>query len=262
MPSFGQTLNSKNPSFSQVPPQLKPLVTTLLTLPEARTLLAKVSQEGPVGIVMQNDPTGKFDAMWEGDSRLIKVNPHRHPNEGSWICSILFELHNASTNKHMLSLFRSAENNQVSKEAWVEQMERMEHTNALNTCRLLEKGIAQGIYPPEAHWTIFNSFDDYYMFQQITDHSQWLANKYDQSNPYSRRLHFQGTIAGLNDLTLEDKKDLQNYLVIKNNLKTKNQQEAIKFTSSIFSPFCSSSEPMTYENIQIKIDMTRKSTNF
>lgn len=225
IPSFSQIPVSKNPSFSQVPSQLKPLVTKLLKLPEARALLAQVSREGPVGIVMQNDPTGRFDAMWEGESRLIKVNPYRHPNEGSWICSILFELHNASTNQHMLSLFRSAEDNQFSKEIWVGQMERMEHTNALNTCRLLEKGIAQGIYPPEAHWTIFNSFDDYYKLQQITGHSHWLANMYDQSNAYSRRLPFQGTIPGLNHLTPEDKKDLQDYLAVKNNLKSSDQQE-------------------------------------
>lgn len=205
-------------SFNQVPQQLRSVVAKLLELPEARALLAQVSQEGSVGIVMQNDPNGQFDALWDGDSRLIKVNSHQHPNEGSWICSILFELHNAKTNKHMLDLFHSAEKNQVSKEVWVEQMERMEHANALNACRLLEKGIAQGIYPPEARWTIFYTFDDYYKLQQISGHSQWLANYYDQSNPYSKRLPFQGTISGLGHMTAEDKKDLQDYLVIKNNL--------------------------------------------
>lgn len=219
---------SYSPSFNHVPPQLRAVVAKMLELPEARELLTQVTRDGPIGIVMQNDATGEFDALWDGDARLIKVNSYKHPNEGSWICSILFELHNASTNKYMLSLYQSAESNHVSKELWVEQMERMEHTNALKTCRLLEKGITLGIYPAEATWTIFNKFEDYYKLQQITGHSQWFATIYDQSNPYSNRQPFQGTISGLNSMTLEDKKDLQDYLVVKNNLESPNQQEALK----------------------------------
>lgn len=219
--------NQRN-MFNQVPQSLSSVVAKLLELPEARALLAQVSQEGSVGIVMQNDPSGQFDALWDGDARLIKVNPYRHPKEGSWICSILFELHNAKTNRHMLNLFHSAEKNQLSKEMWVEQMERMEHANALNACRLLEKGIAQGIYPPEARWTIFFTFDDYYKLQQISGHSQWLANYYDQTNYQSQRLPFQGTIPGLGHMTAQDKKDLQDYLVIKNNLEDSNHQEFLK----------------------------------
>lgn len=207
-------------SFSQVPQNLNPVIKKLLSLPEANALLEQVSQEGNIGIALQNDPSGQFDAMWDGDARLIKINPYRHSHEGSWICSILFELHNASTNRKMLALFHSAERNQISKEAWVEKMERMEHANALNTCHLIEKGIAQGIYPADAHWNIFQGFDDHYKLQQVTGHSQWFANKYDNVNPHSSRLPFQGTVSNLRQMSNKDKKNLENYLVRKNKKNT------------------------------------------
>lgn len=237
--SFGENLihfgTSKTATFKYVPPQLNSVVGKLLELPEARDLLAQVSRQGGVSIILQNDTDGQFDALWDGDARVIKLNPHRHHNLGTWICSILFELHNASTNDYMLNLYRQAETNQMTKEIWVEHMERMEHANALNTCRLLEKGMAQNIYPPESRWTIFQSFDDYYKLQQISGHSQWLAKYYDQSNPYSNRKLFQGTIPGLNTMSSVDKKNFENYLVGKNrglNQLSLNMQDRIVSSNS------------------------------
>lgn len=211
---------SHSPSFQNIPKQLKTTVTKLLELPEARELLAQVNQEGPVSVVMQNDPSGQFDAFWDGNQRRILVNPHRHQTEGSWICSILFELHNASTNQYMRVLFESAKSNRISKDEWVKQMEKMEHTNALKTCALLDKGISQGIYPANSHWNIFYTFDDHYKLQQVTGHSDWLVNKYESIAPHNKFQEYRGTVPGLKLMSAEDKEDLLNYLSVKNQLES------------------------------------------
>lgn len=221
------TASYNTASFQNVPSQLQPIVNQLLKLPEARQLLAQVSQEGPVGIAIDNHASGEFDALWDGIQRVIRLNSNRHPTQGSWICSILFELHNASTNQHMGSLFEAAEANRMTKEQWVQAMERMEHRNARNTCDLLEKGIAQGIYPAEARWDIFYSFDDHYKLQQLSGHSQWLARNYDQTNRLSPRPQsYQGTIPEISRMTAEDKKDFQYYLVMKNAIENPSKQKA------------------------------------
>lgn len=220
------SFHSTKATFNHVPQQLQPIVAKMLKLPEAQDLLNRVNQQGSVTIIIDNQSSGEFDALWDGGERIIRLNSYRHSTEGSWICSILFELHNASTNQHMSNLYQAAAQNRMTKEQWVEQMERMEHSNARKTCELIEKGIAQGIYPQETRWSIFYSFDDHYKLQQITGHSTWLANSYEQTNTFSPHQPFRGTIPGVNTMSAEDLKDFQNYLAVKNELETPNGANA------------------------------------
>lgn len=217
--SYPASSSSTTTTFYSVPQQLQPTVAKMLKLPEVRELLKTVNQEGPVRIMIDSDSSSQFDAMWDGNERVIRLNASRHKNEGTWICSILFELHNASTSQYMNRLYQAAAENRMAKDQWVEAMERMEHGNARRTCELIEKGIATGIYPPETRWSIFNSFDDHYRLQQVTGHSTWLANSYEQTNSSSVHQPYRGTIPNLNAMTAEDIADFQNYLVIKNDLE-------------------------------------------
>jgi len=125
----------------------------------------------------------------------------------------------------------------ISKEEYVESVERMEHENALNCSILLEKGIRQGVFSASARWPIFHNFDDHYKLQQIKEHSLWLAKSYDRLAPASstkRNVAYVGTIP---KLSAQDKQDVIRYLRIKNNLESISADKALQGTISLKSEY-------------------------
>ena len=211
--------------FTRFPKDYQTAVRLLQQLPEVSALLAKINQEGGVAIEKHEDPTSAFDAYWDGKRRVILVSDQHNQDVGTCICSILFELHNAKTNKLFLSLVDQAKKGLISKEDYVKNVEQMEYQNALDTVKVLEKGIQKGVFPSKARWNIYYQFDDYYKAQQLMGHSGWLAQSYDTLNADGYRQSFQGTIVNLHLMTDHDKRKMLYYLSIKNHLSSFSEAE-------------------------------------
>lgn len=180
-------------------------------LPQACQLISSIEKEGPVKIEILSLPHENFDAFWEGGRRTIRINAERNGTLGILICSILFELHNAATNRHLKKLTLLASTGMISKEEYVEAIERLEHENALKTCALLNEGIFLNIFPAEAYWPILPHFEDHYKIQQVEGHSAWIAAQYDSLSPHQHL--YIGTLPP--NMTRQQKKDLLQYLRIK-----------------------------------------------
>lgn len=232
----GQAATTSSPSikketigagkFSSYHPNLKQAIKAVESLPEAAALIDEVQLSGKIGVDTQNIESFDFEAMWNAGTRKIIVNAQKNKTLGKTICSILFELHNAKTNDQLLSLFAMAQQGTISKSDYVEKVERMEHQNAVNTNRLIEKGIEMGLFPTEARWPIFEDFEDHYMIQQIYGHSQWIANNFDTMNPNNGMEKYKGTIAGLEEMSDVQKRELATILTYKNRLKSNNSRIA------------------------------------
>lgn len=215
--------------FAFYPPELKKTVMTLQKLPEFRILLAQISQEGKVGIEMAPSYSESFDAMWDSSRRVIMVNPNKRTSEGNLICSIIFEMHNASTDKQFVELVKKAREGSISKDDFVLSVERMEHDNCLKTIAILQKGMANGIFPDTSKWKVFKNFEDHYKIQQIHGHSGWLADSYDRyRNQSVNRNLYKGTIVDLHNLQPEDKRMLTKFFSLKYSLENATDDEKEK----------------------------------
>lgn len=177
---FDGSFASSTREFNSYPLQLKPVVKTMERLPEVQALLELVQQSGMVKIEVISGQHGDFDAFWSGPQRTILINPQRNSSDGTLICSILFELHNALANPKLKHLTHLATMGAISKQDYVEKVERIEHQNALHTCQIIEKGIKQGIFPTSTRWTIYEDFSAHFKIQQTYGHSAWLAERYDE----------------------------------------------------------------------------------
>lgn len=206
-------------SFAFYAPQLSLAVKSLLQVPDCLQLLQEVQKLGPVGLKWEHLGSNSSDAAWYGDQRVIAVNASKRHTEGQKICSILFEMHNAINNYKFLQLDRLAREHKIDKESYVESIERLEHQNALNTKRLLEKGISLGIFPKDARWPIIHCFEDHYKVQQIMGHSHQISCVFDDLNARGRSVSYVGTVQNAKNLTQPEKKKLLSYLSLKDNLE-------------------------------------------
>ncbi len=174
----------------KVAPALVPLVNKILLLPEMKKNMEYVLSEGPITIRCESKGTSGFNAMWNGTDREIIVNNSPHRTEGKMICSILFELHNAKTDRTFMSLINSACRGTLSKAQYVEGVERMEYQNALEASTLLNKGIRQGIFSYDSYWPIARTFNEHFSIQKRMGHSDFIAQSYDnfvRANYYTYR---------------------------------------------------------------------------
>lgn len=212
--------------------ELKPSIEKIYALPESSELLQKVEQQGPLIIIYESCPGYPYFAHWNGQERTITINSDKHPSEGQIIQSVIFELNNA-LDAHELSVFYSqAENGALDKEAFVEGIERMEHRHTLDTAALLKKGIDQKIFPENALWPSIVEFRTYYQIQQLTGHSQWLAERYDQVAPANAVRPFRGTV-NLDGLSKEDRFDIAFYLGIRDYIRNSRGDQKQKYLNKL-----------------------------
>lgn len=200
-------------------PKAKKAFETIQKLPEVRELIATIEQQGQVRIDVRDLPHEEFDAYWEGTERLIRINESRNEQFGIFICSLLFELHNARSNNEIGRLGDMAFNGHLSKDQYVEAVERLEYQNALQTSALLEKGVSLQIFPEDARWLLYNNFEDHYKAQQILGHSGWIANQYDSMGRGYTPYH--GTLP--KNLTAKEKQDMLRYMEIKSVMESPNE---------------------------------------
>ncbi len=211
-------------------PRAQAILTKIQKLPEVRKLIEDVEKEGSIKVEVQAITSANFEAFWDSRNRFVRINEKFNQKEGVFICSLIFELHNAATDRRFKQLYEMAKHGQISKDKYVENVERMEHQNALNTSVILEKGIRLGIFNADARWFILRDFSDHYKVQQMHGHSDWIAGNYDrlrhqQSHPY------KGTISTA--LSSTDKQNLMRYMKIKDDLESPVDEQARKGVQSL-----------------------------
>ncbi|MEM1283114.1 MAG: hypothetical protein AAGG81_06125, partial [Chlamydiota bacterium] len=219
----GQPLAGKFSSFSS---SLYRAVAAIESLPEATKLIDEVQKEGAIAIEAQYFHDSEFEALWDSENRIIYVNISRNNTLGKKISSILFELHNAKTNKNLVTIFKQAQSGLIDKDSYVESIERLEHSNALSTSQLIEKGIATSLFPEDTRWDIFSNFEDHYKVQQIYGHSQWIADRFDSLCPPPRRKPYKGTIKGLEKMSILEKNKIVRLLVLKSQMRSDDPLQA------------------------------------
>ncbi len=212
--------------FASFPPSAKPALNALHQLPEFNDLLMKVQQEGPVHLKLESSPYGEdFEGFWDSSTRTISVNTRTTRSFGQVICTILFELHNASTTNYFNQLIDQARSGRIDKDAYVEKVEYTEYSNARNTANLIEKGIKMDIFPLESRWPVPTSFSEHYQVQQIAGHSTYIAQTYDVYNPRGKLMRYRGTIQMPKQMSEHDKFDMMRYVSVRTALESSEQSK-------------------------------------
>lgn len=211
-------------------PKAKEAFHSLQKLPDYHRLVQEVEREGAIKIEMVSLNNESFDAFWDSTDRVIRINKLKNENFNVLICSILFELHNAKSDRRFMHFYNMAIRGEISKEEYVENVERMEHANALKCSLLLEKGISLGIFSSEVRWPIYRNFDDYYKVQQIHEHSHWLAKSYDEMAFRNKKSVYVGTLP---KLSAKEKQDVLRYLRIKNELESKDNSKKVNAAANL-----------------------------
>jgi len=231
--------------FNSYPESLKQAISAIEKIPEITAILREVQKDGPITVKFEDLNSFDFEALWNSQSRTIVVNASKDRSLGNIITSIVFELHNAKSNHNLRNLFEKALKGKINKDTYVRNVEKMEHQNALETSKLMNLGISKGVFPEEARWNMYEDFEDHYKLQQIYNHSQWLAARYDEMTPIKRKQEFKGSINGLSKMSQKEKDTLAYFLSLKNQLNTtdfytrekatliiKKELEKIKFCDS------------------------------
>jgi hypothetical protein len=153
-------------------PELKSTLTTVQKLNGAEHLIKHVLKDGPIEI--KNAFQFPFDAYWDATTRTIGVTP----SEDS-IYSLLFELHNASTQRQFDHYNNLAIQNKISKADFIRAIEYIEYQNTYKTAELVDEGIRQGLFPPNSRTPYHPEFEDHFCHQKLAGHSDWIGTIYD-----------------------------------------------------------------------------------
>lgn len=154
-------------------PKLKNTLTTIQKVKSAEVLIEEVLKDGPLTI--KNDVDFPFEAYWDTTTRTIGVT-----DTGSRIHSILFELHNASTQKDFDRYNTLAIEKKIGKEDYVRAIEQIEYQNTRKTATIIDEGIRLGFFPKESQAYYYSNFEDHLCHQKLTGHSAWIAGIYDE----------------------------------------------------------------------------------
>lgn len=197
--------------FHHIPPSLVQSVNAILRFPKSHKLIHEVTRQGKITLLTTSMP-GEPEAIWNSNNRSIIINTYTTKNPGRALSSIIFEFHNAKSTDTLYQVHHKASTGQLTKEQYVETIERIEHANALSASELLNKGIQEGFFPKTAKWTVLKNFEAHYRFQQLAGHSQWIARKYDRYPHRDSCTYYHGTIQGLATLSENEKAEMVGYI--------------------------------------------------
>lgn len=160
-------------------PELNEAMQSIYCLKESHELIAQIEREGAISIMWTRKELANTNAAWVPDLRTIYINGVQKRTKGSIIRSILFELHNALSDRDFSYYDTLAEQRKISMNDYVEAIERIEHRNAMKTIALLEKGIQKTIFPNDARWYIPSDFSRYFAIQIESGHATAIAQVYN-----------------------------------------------------------------------------------
>lgn len=164
--------------------QLRPVLKKILSIDEARKLIADIQKEGPIHLRLSNHPLSRqFGAFWDIDERAICISMSAIKSEGDLIGSILFELQNAAVNTKLENLFDKAAAGTITRENYIKSMEYLEYENSIRAAAIAQKGIDQGRFPRDARLHTYGSFEEHYHFQKKGGHSAMVGRSYDELAP-------------------------------------------------------------------------------
>lgn len=167
-------------------PELKPHLSRILEINEARECFKEAQKEGAVSVVLSDHPLCRqFGALWDVEERCILINLEAHKTFGSVIGSILFEMQNAVADSKFAKVERMAREGRLSKEAFVQGMERIEYENSLNAANIARIGIKRGLFPKDAELFTYSSFEEYYHYQGVGHHKDVYEEGFDRITSYS-----------------------------------------------------------------------------
>ena len=159
--------------------QLTQPVQALYRLEETKQLLAMAEKEGPIKIYTASFGFEASNAAWMAYERTVYLNFSKPRSQGSLISSIVFELHNALCSRQFAHYDHLASKGQISRNQYIEAIERIEYMNAHKTAEILYKGVRRGIFPSDAFWCIAPTFEEHYQVQIEAGHSALIGYIYD-----------------------------------------------------------------------------------
>ena len=161
------------------PHNLQQPVQTLYRLEETKQLLSTAEKDGAINIRTASLGYEGSNAAWMASERTIYLNFSKPRTQGSLIASIVFELHNALSSREFAYYDHLAEKRQLSREKYIEAVERLEYANAHKTAHMLYKGVRTGVFPSDAFWCIAPTFEEHYQVQIQAGHSGLIGCIYD-----------------------------------------------------------------------------------
>lgn len=170
-------------------PDLKHCWNKIIKLSEVRLIINTIQKEGTIYPVSDNEHhlTQKFNTFWDPCTRTISINSSSHRAESDLITSILFELHNALVNKHLVYLDYQAAAGIIDPESYVQSVEKIEYQNSLNTSQLARKGVQKGIFPENTELRTYPTFEEHYSVQKAGGHSSYIAANYYNLSPLKQK---------------------------------------------------------------------------
>ena len=165
--------------------ELQHILATIQKVPQARTLISNVLKEGPIRITINTHLPKEFGAYWEGNQRIIVVN-YNNP-ESELIDSIIFELHNALANTQLNHFDYLASSGQMTRNQYIESIERLEYSNAHLSKKIMERGVQMGVFPKNARLQLCATFEEHFRIQKKYGHSEWIGKNYDDLVPRGNR---------------------------------------------------------------------------
>ena len=172
------------------------IIEALSRYPRGLELIDQATKEGPITFKVNRDQSMSFGAMWQCGPRLITIEGRKNSSLGLKLRHLIFELHNAVTTKEDSVYCERAANGQISVDQFVMEVERIEHQNVLRTAKIINQGIKEGYLPKDTRWDIVHDFKVHYQIQQLTGHSDAIAEEFRRIAPRHWK-PYRGTIAGL-----------------------------------------------------------------
>ena len=161
-------------------PQLQGCLKKILEVAEAKELISKIQEEGPISIIVNNDNvSSQFGAYWDGIERTICIYLASDSSEGDLITCIIFELHNAKANNKFTYYDKLACSGKINRKNYIREVEYIEYKNTLKTSKISKRGIDLGIFPKDAFLPIYDNFEDHFLGQIRGGHSAVIGKNYD-----------------------------------------------------------------------------------
>lgn len=166
-------------AYPRCVPELTQTLQAVYQLPEGKSLIHRVEAEG--NFTIEAEKTGAFssNAAWFPDERVISINLSKKRTKGSLICSLIFELHNAINQKQFNYFDRLAMQQQISKNKYIEAIERLEYVSAKNMVRMIQQGVEAKLFPSDTYWPIAPNFEEHFKVQIQAGHSRAIGSMYD-----------------------------------------------------------------------------------
>lgn len=173
------------------------LIDALCRFPKGLELVNNATKEGPITLKFSRNHSMAFGAMWQCGPRMITLDASKSTSYGIRLRHLIFELHNAITTKEDARLCQLASQGKISCDQFVVEVEKIEHRNVIKTASLIDQGIRSRYLPSDSRWEIVHDFILHYQIQQLSGHSDAIAEEYRHMAPVNHRLPYRGTIAGL-----------------------------------------------------------------